>query len=150
MRETDLPSPGRFNYSYHLRRTVVNAISSLQVSKRADGKHPAANELSAFLAAAKTAVDTMTLGANPANTVAPAITGTAKVGSTLTTTNGTWTDATSYTRQWFAGTKEVGTGALTYVPVAGDIGKPISVVVTAVGPSGSTTKKSNVTSNVIP
>ena len=39
--------------------------------------------------------------AAPANTTAPAVTGTAKVGSTLTVSNGTWSNSpTNYTYQW--------------------------------------------------
>lgn len=149
MRETDLPSPGRFNYSYHLRRTVVNAISSLQVSKRPDGKHPAANELVAFLEAAITFVTPMVIGANPVNTVAPAISGTAKVGSVLTATNGTWTGATSYKREWKAGGDVVGTGGTTYTPKAEDIGKTITVTVEAINASGDAFKTSAQTAAVV-
>lgn len=66
------------------------------------------------------------------NTVAPAITGTAQVGQTLTVTNGTWTGpARAFTRQWRAAGLPVGAGATTYVPVVGDIGKVITCVVTA-------------------
>jgi hypothetical protein len=68
------------------------------------------------------------------NTVAPAITGTARVGFTLTVTNGTWTGpARAFTRQWMRGAVEVGNGGTTYVPVIGDIGSAITCVVTAVG-----------------
>ena len=43
-------------------------------------------------------------GIPPSNTVAPAVTGTTTFGSTLSTTNGTWTATpaiTSYTYQWY-------------------------------------------------
>jgi hypothetical protein len=86
------------------------------------------------------------------NTVAPAITGTAQVGQTLTTTNGTWANATgaTYTRQWKRGTTSVGAGATTYVPVVGDIGSPITCEVAAALPNGAiVTATSNATSNVI-
>ncbi len=81
----------------------------------------------------------------PVNTVAPAITGTAKVGMTLTVSNGTWNNSpTSYTRAWFAdGVVIAGATAATYVPVTGDIGKVITATVTAVKtgltPKGVTT-----------
>lgn len=90
------------------------------------------------------------------NTVAPAITGTAQVGQTLTVTNGTWTGpARSFTRQWKRGGVNVGTGATTYVPVVGDIGAAITCEVTAVGNpnvsgAGASVKAaSNATANVI-
>lgn len=72
-------------------------------------------------------------GTAPVNTVAPAITGTAQVGQTLTVSNGTWTGTApiTYSRQWQSGGNPVGTGATTYVPVAGDVGKVITCVVTA-------------------
>lgn len=90
------------------------------------------------------------------NTVAPAITGTAQVGQTLTVTNGTWTGpARAFTRQWMRGNVEVGNGGTTYVPVVGDIGSPITCVVTAtananIAGAGATAKAaSNSTANVI-
>ena len=90
------------------------------------------------------------------NTVAPAITGTARIGQTLTTTNGTWTGpARAFTRQWKSGGVDVGAGGTTYVPVVGDIGKAITCVVTAVGNAniagaGAQVKAtSNATANVI-
>jgi hypothetical protein len=86
------------------------------------------------------------------NTVAPAITGTARVGFTLTTTNGTWNGSTgaTYTRQWKRGSVNVGAGATTYVPVVGDIGSPITCVVTATMPNGAVVQQvSNATANVI-
>ena len=68
------------------------------------------------------------------NTVAPALTGTAQVGQTLTVTNGTWTGpARTFTRQWLRGGVEVGNGGTTYAPVVGDIGATITCVVTATG-----------------
>lgn len=86
----------------------------------------------------------------PRNAVAPAITGTAQVGQTLTVTNGTWANSpTGYSRQWKRGAVNVGAGATTYVPVSGDIGSPISCVVTATNAVGSAAISSNSTANVI-
>lgn len=87
----------------------------------------------------------------PRNTVAPAVTGTAQVAQTLTTTNGTWAgNAATYTRQWKrGGTVDIGTGALTYVPVAADVGFSISCVVTATNSTGSVSATSNSTAAVI-
>lgn len=91
----------------------------------------------------------------PVNTVAPAITGTAQVGEVLTVTNGTWTDATSYARQWQRAATpagpwtNIGAGNTTYTPVVGDIDSVIRCVVTATGPNGTGTANSNVTADVI-
>lgn len=85
-------------------------------------------------------VPATTGGVAPAFTAAPAITGTPKVGVVLTSTNGTVTgDATiTYTRQWYAdGVAIAAATATTYTPVTGDVGKTISVRVTAVNGAGS-------------
>ncbi len=73
-------------------------------------------------------------GAAPANTVPPAITGTAQVGQTLTASTGTWTGTPTitYTYQWRAdGMPIAGADESTYVPVTADEGKVITVRVTA-------------------
>lgn len=68
-----------------------------------------------------------------------AITGTAVVGDTLTCTNGNWLgEPTGYAYQWKSGATNVGTDSNTYTPVAGDVGKSITVVVTATNADGST------------
>lgn len=88
--------------------------------------------------------------AAPVNSVAPVVSGTAQVGQTLTTTNGTWTGSPSgYIYQWKRGATNVGTNQNTYVPVTGDIGSAISCVVTATNGVGSTSQASNSTANVI-
>lgn len=89
----------------------------------------------------------------PANTVAPAITGTAAVASTLTVTNGTWTGTPTptYTRAWYAdGVVIAGATGTTYVLTADEQGKVITVVVTATNAVGSATKVSNATSSIAP
>ncbi|WP_341925094.1 carboxypeptidase regulatory-like domain-containing protein [Nocardioides psychrotolerans] len=67
------------------------------------------------------------------NNALPTISGSPVVGGTLTTTNGTWTPVpTSFAYQWLAdGTAISGATAASYVPVAGDVGKRLSVRVTA-------------------
>lgn len=79
-------------------------------------------------------------GNPPVMTVAPAITGTAEVSETLTTSNGTFTgDATiTYAYQWFAGGVAIaGATASTYDLTAAELGKVITVRVTATNDSGS-------------
>jgi hypothetical protein len=87
----------------------------------------------------------------PANTVAPAVTGTSTVGQTLTTTNGTWTGVATptFTRQWFRGNTPI-TGAvnLTYVLVAADQGFRIFCRVRATDANGSANADSNITNPV--
>jgi len=65
-------------------------------------------------------------------TGAPTISGTAKVGQTLTVSTGTWSPTpTSYTYQWLRGSTKVGTDASSYVLTAADDGEQISVSVAA-------------------
>ncbi|UXS01639.1 hypothetical protein [Agrobacterium tumefaciens] len=87
---------------------------------------------------------------SPANSVAPAITGTARVGQTLTSTTGTWSGSPTYARQWFAaGVAISGATGATYVPVVGDIGKVITVRVTASNDKGSVSVTSAATAAVV-
>jgi len=91
------------------------------------------------------------LWAAPVNTVAPAITGTAEVGETLTVTNGTWTGVPTptYTRQWYAdGVAIEGATGATYELTEDEEGKVITVVVTATSDAGVVTKTSNATAAV--
>ena len=89
--------------------------------------------------------------AAPVNTVAPALTGNAVVGQTLTTTNGTWTGTApvTYARAWYrlrpGGTIAAiaGETGLTYALAAADAGCLIAVIVTATNGDGSTTAWSN-------
>lgn len=88
----------------------------------------------------------------PANTVAPAITGAAAPGQTLTCATGTWTgDGTlAYTYQWLRGTAQVATGS-TYVVTAADIGQSLTCTVTANSAyGGSSTASSPMTVPVPP
>jgi len=86
----------------------------------------------------------------PDNTAAPAITGTAKVGSTLTSTTGTWTGSPTYARQWKAGGVAIsGATAATYVPVSGDLGKTITVTVTGTNDKGKVSATSEATAAVV-
>jgi predicted actin-binding protein len=95
------------------------------------------------------------LAAAPGNTTAPAVTGTAKVGSTLTVSNGSWSGSpTSYTYQWQRCTSTTSctdiTGATqqTYVVRNADAGKTLRAVVTASNADGSSTANSNMTTTV--
>lgn len=89
----------------------------------------------------------------PVNTVAPALTGTAEVGETLTVTNGTWTGTPtpSYARQWYADDEPIeGADGLTYVLTEDEEGAVITVVVTATNAAGSAQAASNATAEIEP
>jgi hypothetical protein len=81
----------------------------------------------------------------PVNTVAPAASGTTTIGSTLSCTPGTWTNApTSYAYQWLrGGTNISGATASTYVTVTADGGASVSCTVTATNTAGSASATSN-------
>src|SRR3954454_3320896 len=97
--------------------------------------------LAALVAATITGIVAAVAGAaTPTNTAPPTISGTPKVGSTLTANDGTWANSpTSFTYQWqrcasdgrSCGDITAGT-TKTYVPTTGDVGHALRVVVTAV------------------
>ena len=94
----------------------------------------------------------------PANTVAPAITGTPQQGQTLTTSNGTWNNSpTSYAYQWqdcdSSGsncTNVSGATSSSYTLTSGDVGHTIRAVVTASNSAGSALATSAQTAAVSP
>ena len=82
----------------------------------------------------------------PVNTVAPAVTGTATVGSTLTSTTGTWTGSPTptFTYQWRRnGVAIGGATASTYLIDALDVGTSVTCQVTATNARGSAAAVSN-------
>lgn len=82
----------------------------------------------------------------PTNSVAPAITGTAQAGQTVTCSTGTWVGADTYTYQWMrSGVAIGGATASTRVLAGADVGLPIKCQVTAhnENPVASTPANSN-------
>jgi hypothetical protein len=115
---------------------------------------------------AESASATTTLS-SPASTVAPTISGTATVGSTLTANTGSWSGfpAPTFTYQWFGCTAAVTTAASslptgcvliasatngTYSLLPGDVGKFITVKITATNSVSSASKWSVTTGAVAP
>lgn len=101
---------------------------------------------------------TVTLGAAspPVNTTLPAVSGTQLVDELLSTTNGTWTGATSYAYQWLrcdaagnACVPIVGATSSTYSLVLADDGSTIRARVTATNASGSASVDSAATSVIV-
>jgi len=86
------------------------------------------------------AVDTTPVtGDAPVNTVAPDTTGDAKVGSVLTTTQGTWTGTApiTYAYQWYSGINIIaGATTNTYTVQASDLGNAVICRVTATNAHG--------------
>lgn len=91
--------------------------------------------------------------APPANTVAPAVTGTATVGQTLTCSGGTWTGTPAPSTaqyQWLRNGFQISNAvASTYVLTAGDLGAIISCLVRRSNIYGDVYRESNRTAAVI-
>lgn len=88
----------------------------------------------------------------PANSVLPAISGTAQVGSPLTVSTGTWSGGPTpwFAYQWkAAGTVITGATGTLYVPVTADIGKTIRCEVMGYNQSGTVVVQSAATAAVI-
>jgi hypothetical protein len=93
--------------------------------------------------------------AAPSNTTPPAVTGTAKVGQTLTVSNGTWTGSpTNYSYRWQRCTSTTSctnitdANASTYVVKNADVGRKLRAVVSATNTDGVSTANSNMTDTV--
>lgn len=88
----------------------------------------------------------------PTNTVRPVVNVVTNlnVGSQLACNAGTWTNATSYARQWLRdGSPIFGANAVSYTMVIADVGLMISCIVTATGPGGAASAESNAVGPVV-
>jgi hypothetical protein len=85
-------------------------------------------------------------GVPPVNTVAPAITGTAQEGQTVTCSTGTWTGTPTITfaYQWKRNGSNIGSATnSTYTLVTADVSQSITCQVTATNGAGSASATSN-------
>lgn len=79
----------------------------------------------------------------PVNTTAPKVTGTVKVGGTVTCTPGTWVDATSYGYRWTADGRPVAGATSSRLAVPANlVGTRLACAVTATGGAGTSTATS--------
>jgi hypothetical protein len=94
----------------------------------------------------------------PTNSAVPTISGTAKVGQTLTSTNGTWSGAPTptYAYQWQSASTSGGSysnisGATSssYTIQSGDAGKYLRLQVTATNVAGSASAESSASAQVV-
>jgi hypothetical protein len=128
----------------HTMRVRVTATN-------ADGSNSAQSDQTAVVAAA-------TSSAAPKNTAPPTISGTPKVGQTLTADPGSWSgNPTSFAYQWqrcdadvVACSSVVGATGKTYGVSVADLGYRLRVVVKAQNDKGSATANSAITTVVAP
>jgi len=144
--------PATFSYTYQWKRNgspIVGATASTYTTVVADSTANITCDVTADNGVAPTATagsNTLTMANyTPANTVAPSVTGTAVVGQTLSTTNGTWTNSPStFSYQWYRGATLIsGATNSTYVLVQADAGQNIKCTVTATNSAGSASADSN-------
>jgi hypothetical protein len=102
-----------------------------------------ASNASGSSAASSNAVTPIDLA--PVNTLAPAISGTAQQGQTVTCSTGTWNNPpTSYAYQWKRnGVSIAGATGASYTLVTADVGQALLCAVTATNSGGSTAANSN-------
>jgi hypothetical protein len=138
------------SYSYVWLRdnaAITGATSSTYAVKAADAGHAVRCRVTASNAggSAMAASSPVTIKRPPKNTVAPKVTGTPRVGRTLTCSKGTWTGSApiTYSYRWLRnGSAITGATNATYVAKAADAGKSLSCRVTAKNVAGQATKTS--------
>lgn len=120
-----------------------NTYASLLVTSNPD-------DTSARVLIGQSPIPTTPIDGIPSNTTLPSISGIVIVGNLLTAGNGVWTNnPTSYTYQWFAaGTAISGATNQTYTLTVAEVGKTMSVRVTAINASGSAQATSQATGSV--
>ena len=142
-------SPTSYTYKWRRGASIISgATSSTYTLVYADSSASISSEVTAINAGGSTAeasgnaeiADNYT----PVNTVAPVISGSTPVGSTLTTTNGTWTNSPTFAYQWYRGATLITSAtAATYVTVTADTGLAVTCRVTGTNPVGSAVGISN-------
>jgi hypothetical protein len=108
--------------------------------------------------ASATSAPTEVIGSKsgPSNTVKPVVSGSTRVGDTLTVSNGSWTPTpSSYTRQWQRCASDAtacvnisGASGQTYGVRSADVGHRLRAFVTAHSSGGATTVASNASATV--
>ena len=135
--------------------TSAVAESQMETTSGSMGASEAASNTSQYMGGVLTFADApaASLTLPPVNTAAPTISGTARQGSVLSATSGTWTGSpTSYAYQWqdcsLLCSNIAGATGSTYTPQSSDVGSTIDVVVSASNAGGSTSATSGRTSSV--
>jgi len=130
------PKPTGFTYQWLRDGVAISGATSATYTLTAeDAGKKISVEVTAILAgytATKKTSEPVTEGLLPFTAApVPTITGTAKVGSTLTAVTGTWSPVPTFTYQWLRDGKAItGATSTTYVLTAADAGHQVSVQVT--------------------
>ncbi|PPF09360.1 hypothetical protein C5B98_16305 [Rathayibacter sp. AY1A5] len=131
------PSPVALAYQWKANGTALSGATSATYTPTGAtlGKTitvTVTGSKSGFTAVTKTSAKTSAVVAGTLSAATPTITGTAKVGSTLTAKPGTWGPSpVALTYQWKAnGTAISGATSATYKPTSATVGKKITVTVT--------------------
>ena len=150
-----VPTP-TFTYQWYRGVTlIIGQVNTTYVTQFADIGQAITCTVTATNISGSTAIlsNVITPGIPPVNTIAPVISGNTVAGSTLTTTNGTWTGVPTptFTYQWYRGvTLITGQVNTTYVTQFADIGQAITSNVTATNVNGSAVIASNVITPTTP
>jgi len=150
------PAPDTFAYQWLRAGTAIaGATGAAYTPTPAD----LGGVLSVRVTAAKAGYASMAKTSSPAPAVligtltasTPTISGTTKIGSTLTSQAGAWGPApVSLTYQWFrSGTAITGATASTYVPSASDLGTVLTVRTTGTKPGFTSVSKTSTSTSVI-
>lgn len=140
-------SPSSFTYQWKRGATNIGTNTNTYTLVAADSTAAITCVVTAINAAGSTPATSNIITAGnytPVNTVAPVISGSTPVGSTLTTTNGTWTNSPTFTYQWYRGATLITSAtAATYVTVTADTGLAVTCRVTGTNAAGSAVGISN-------
>ena len=138
------------SYAYQWLRdgaNIAGATASTYVVVAGDLGHAISCKVTATNAFGSTPAtsNAVLIVALPANTAAPVASGSLTVGSTLSCTQGTWTNSpTSYAYQWQRGGVNIsGATSASYVTVSADGGTSVGCLVTASNAAGSASQASN-------
>ena len=139
------PTPS-YTYQWFRGATLVSSAGSTYIIVSLDGGQKITCHVKASNVAGNSTAISNEIIVAPVNSVAPVISvsggGNAKVGSTLSTTNGTWISTpnvvTSYSYQWYnsSGLISLATSS-TYTIVTLDAGQSVTCQVTAINIGGS-------------
>ncbi|WP_169923872.1 nidogen-like domain-containing protein [Propionicimonas paludicola] len=128
------PTPDSLSYQWKLDGQPVSTASSYKVPSKSEGK-----PITLTVTAQKTGLTTVTSTVSAGTVLrvfssqpTPKLSGTVKVGSTLTAKPGTWSPAATLSYQWFRGSSAIsGATKSKYKVQLADVGQKLSARVTA-------------------